>query len=142
VSDGENSVENSGPTRDADGKIRGGNPGNKGGKKGRSGRPPGVIRQACAKAFDKRIKYLMAVVDGETGDYLAHKDGQPVLDDQGRPVRCGAEVSDRLKAMDLLGKYGALQKIETETRDTTLEDLLREAAASDRQHAGTMGDTL
>lgn len=102
----ENSVENS--------NLRRGNPGNRGGKKGRSGRPPGVIRQACAKAFDKRIKYLMAVVDGETGPYLAHKDGQPMLDDQGRPIRCGADVADRLKAMDLLGKYGGLQKVEHE----------------------------
>lgn len=106
-----------------------------GGKKGRSGRPPGVIREACAKAFDKRVKYLADVVDGKTGPYLAHKDGQPMLDDQGRPIRCGADVADRLKAMDLLGKYGGLQKVETETRDGTLEDLLREAA-----EAGTDGD--
>ena len=91
-----------------------GNPGNSGGKKGRSGRPPSIIRQACAKAFDKRIKYLMAVVDGETGPYLQHKDGQIMLDDAGRPIRCGADVADRLKAMDLLGKYAGLQKIETE----------------------------
>lgn len=97
--------------------LKPGNPGNSGGKKGRSGRTPGVIRQACAKAFDQRIKYLKAVVDGETGDYLRHKDGQIMLDDMGRPQRCGAEVADRLKAMDLLGKYGGLQKVEHEHDD-------------------------
>jgi len=97
--------------------LKPGNPGNRGGKKGRSGRTPGVIRQACAKAFDQRIAFLMAVVDGETGPILKHKDGTPVLDDQGRPCREGAEMSDRLKAMDLLGKYGGLQKVEHEHDD-------------------------
>jgi hypothetical protein len=57
-------------------------------------------------AFDKRIKYLKAVVDGETGPYLRHKDGQIMLDDKGRPRRGGADVAERLKALDMLAKYG------------------------------------
>jgi hypothetical protein len=104
-----------------------GNPGNTGGKKGRSGRPPSVIRNACAKAFDRRIKYLMAVVDGNTGPYLKHKDGQVMLDDAGKPIRWGADVADRLKAMDLLGKYGGLQKVETEHVHKHYREAIEEA---------------
>lgn len=110
------------------GRLKTGNVGNRGG----SGRPPGVVREACRKAFADRVRYLKDVVDGKTGPVL-YKDGQPVLDEKGKPVRIGADDDTRLKAMDLLGKYGALQKIETETHDATLEDLMREAAAAEQE---------
>ena len=50
---------------------------------------------ACAKAFDRRIKYLRDVVDG----------------------KIDADVSDRLRAMDLLAKYG----LGTTTTPTDIE---------------------
>lgn len=108
-----------------------GNPGNSGGKKGRSGRPPSVIREACALAFDRRIKFLKDVIDGKTGE-LVQLNGVPVLVD-GKPVVIGADISERLKAMDLLGKYGGLQKTETET---TIKRPHREAVEQVRRELG------
>jgi hypothetical protein len=62
-----------------------GNPGNRGGKPGRSGRPPSVIREACRMKFDRRVSFLARVADGKVEN---------------------ATVSDRLRAMQLLGTYG------------------------------------
>jgi hypothetical protein len=85
-----------------------GNPGNSGGKKGRSGRPPGKIREACARAFSARVKILAQIAEGAILHYQEMPDGTK------RELKEPVEISDRLKAMDLLGKYGGLQKIETE----------------------------
>jgi hypothetical protein len=115
--------------------LKPGNPGNSGGKKGRSGRPPSVIRQACAMAFDRRVKYLRDVVDGKTGVYLRDANGALILDEKGKPQIEGAEVSERLKAMDLLGKYGGLQKVETEH----VHKHYREAIAEVRQGLRLVG---
>jgi hypothetical protein len=84
-----------------------GNPGNRGGKKGRSGRPSNVIREACAKAFDQRIKILKRIADGEAIQRVR------VGDNEAEMV-VSADVPDRIKAIDLLGKYAGLQKIEHE----------------------------
>lgn len=91
-------VENSGRNG---GKLRVGNPGNRGG-----GRPKDKVREACALAFEKRIPALASIADGKVE---------------------GASVGDRIKAIDTLGKYAGLQKIETENLNTTLDDLMREA---------------
>ena len=61
-------------------------------------------RRKVLKAFDQRIKFLKDVIDGKAGD-VAKVNGEPVLVD-GKPLILGADISDRLKAMDLLGKYG------------------------------------
>lgn len=106
-------------------------PGNRGSQKGRSGRPPSAIRDLCARSFGERVEFLRAVIDGETGLFLTDKDGRAILDGENKPVRLGADMADRLKAMDLLGKYGGLQKVETESHGSTLEQLLREAENSD-----------
>lgn len=83
---------------------------NGGTNKGGPGRPKDKVREACALAFEQRIPVLKQIADAKVKD---------------------ASVKDRLSAMDLLGKYGGLQKVETETHDTTLEDLMRDLAASD-----------
>jgi hypothetical protein len=85
-----------------------GNPGNSGGKKGRSGRPPGKIREACARAFSARVKILAQMASGAIIHLQKLPNGETV------EFKEKVEISDRLKAMDLLGKYGGLQKIETE----------------------------
>lgn len=59
-----------------------GNPGNKGGP----GRPKSEIRRACAEAFYDRIPMLAKIADAE---------------EEGATTK-----TDRLKAIDLLGKYG------------------------------------
>lgn len=62
-----------------------GNPGNSGGKKGRSGGGSVVIRLACRESFAKRRRTLERIADGKVE---------------------GATVADRVRAIDLLGKYG------------------------------------
>jgi hypothetical protein len=56
----------------------GGNP------KRNGGRPPSVIREKLRGSFDKRVKVLEQIADG----------------------KLAASVADRLKAIDLLAKYG------------------------------------
>jgi hypothetical protein len=84
--------------------LKRGNPGNKGG-----GRQKDRVRETCLLGFEERIHWLRKIADG----------------------KIAATVKERLTALDLLGKYGGLQKIETETHDGTLEDLMREAAAGE-----------
>jgi hypothetical protein len=67
----------------------GAHPGNTGGKKGRSGRLPSKVREACRLAFHQRLKVLKQIADNE------HED-----------------AADRIRAVDTLGKYGGIQKIE------------------------------
>ncbi len=81
------------------GAIRVGNPGNSGGKPGRSGRPTSLIRRKCALAFANRVKALAEIADGKTVQ-------RQRLDGVETQTEISAEVSDRLKAIDLLGKYG------------------------------------
>lgn len=98
---GKNSVRNTEQPGRNGGRLRRGNPGNKGG-----GRPTSEIRQRCADSFDKHIATAEAI--------LADKD---------------ASNGDKIRALDVLGKYAGLQKIEHDNRDATLEDLMREAAS-------------
>jgi hypothetical protein len=58
---------------------RGGTKGNKGGP----GRPPSAIRQKLRGTFEERIKVIAAIADDEN-----------------------ASTSDRLRALDLMAKYG------------------------------------
>lgn len=67
----------------------GAHPGNTGGKKGRSGRPPSKVRDACRLAFSQRLKVLKQIADNPDED-----------------------AADRIRAVDTLGKYGGIQKIE------------------------------
>lgn len=61
--------------------------------KGGTGRPSSVIQKRCQGSFKKRIPILEDIADGKVA---------------------GALVSDRMKAVDLLGKYAGLQKVEHE----------------------------
>ncbi len=63
--------------------LQGGNPGNRGGSGG--GRPPSVLRQRLRDSADDRMKVLEEVADGEDPN---------------------AKPSDRIKAVDILLKYG------------------------------------
>ncbi len=59
--------------------FHGGVPGHRGG----TGRPPSAIRERCRGGFDRRIRVL-----------------EEIADDPLMPTR------DRIRAIDLLGKYG------------------------------------
>ena len=87
MSDVENSVDNYIPGKNGGRLNRGGTKGNKGG----TGRPPAAIRQRCADGFDRHIATAEAI--------LASTD---------------ASNADKIRALDVLGKYAGLQKIEHE----------------------------
>ena len=61
----------------------GAHPRNTGGKRGRSGRPPSAMRELCRLRFEERITALTQIIDDAKS-----RDG------------------DKIRAMDLLGKYG------------------------------------
>lgn len=74
--------------RHGKGRLRtGGKPGNKGG----TGRPPSAVRAVLRQAFEDRIPLLAAIASGESSG-----------------------ISDQLKALDILAKYGLGNKIELE----------------------------
>ena len=62
----------------------GGTPGHKGG----TGRPPSKIREAARLAFSERIEVLTAIADDEE-----------------------AKAVDRIRAIDLLGKFGGVAEL-------------------------------
>ena len=68
------------------------------------GRPPQAIRQRCADSFDRHI--------GKA---------EQILCDQKSTAR------DKLAALDLLGKYGGLQKIEHEHSRKVYREAIEEA---------------
>lgn len=84
---------------------------NAGGTKGnKGGRPPTEIRQRCAETFDQFIPKAEAILRSKT-----------------------ASNADKLKALDLLGKYGGL--IHT-TNETTVKRPHREAVEKVRRELG------
>lgn len=91
----QNSDARRGPERDALGRLRGGNPGNSGGKRGRSGRLKTEVRALCQQAFEEAVPVLRAMALGKL-----------------------PEVSngDRIRAADVLARYGGMTYTETEAR--------------------------
>jgi hypothetical protein len=75
----------------------GGTKGNRGG-----GRPPEEVRQACRDGFFEHLPKALAVLKSRKSTNV-----------------------ERLKALDLLGKYGGLVKTEVERTGGTLEDYLK-----------------
>lgn len=69
----------------------GGTPGNRGG----TGRPPSAVRARCLGSFDERIHVAEEIASSPA-----------------------YEASDRLRALDLLGKYAGLQKVEHTGEDS------------------------
>lgn len=104
-----------------------GNPGNSGGKKGRSGRLPSAVREACLLAFDQRIKILKQIADGKAVQVVKMPNGEETQ------ALMSADVSERLKALDLLGKYGGLTHT---TNETTVKRPHREAVEKVRRGLG------
>lgn len=67
-----------------------------------------MIRDRCRVAFAKRLGFLERLADGKIKQEVATKMG---------PMEIAASPADRVRAMDMLGKYGALQVITVETPD-------------------------
>ena len=83
----------------------GGVPGNAGGP----GRPPSAIRLTCRESFAARVKILEDIADGEPIVKIMGPDGRTELG------KISASPSDRIKAIDTLGKYGGIEKLTVET---------------------------
>lgn len=82
------------------GQLRRGNPGNKGGRS-----YPSRIRRELTQAFGERIDFIADVVDGKAGSMVvSYTCGGCGMD--GRLEVAGAKVADRLRAWELLGKFG------------------------------------
>lgn len=92
------------------GALQVGNAGNAGGP----GRPASLIRERCRGSFEARIGILEQIADGEP----IVKTAIPSVDGKGKLTLLEATVSaspnDRLKAIDLLGKYGGIEKVSIE----------------------------
>jgi hypothetical protein len=73
------------------------------GHKGGPGRPPAEVQAACRDTFYRHMGKAEAILKSKKATNL-----------------------EKLRALDLLGKYGALIKTETERTDTALEQFLRE----------------
>ena len=96
------------PGRNGGRLLPGGQPGNRGGP----GRTPSQVQAASRLAFDQRIRRLKKIADGTLGVPLV-VNGEPVLMPDGKTVAVlGPDVDQQLKAIDMLGKYGALQRVE------------------------------
>jgi hypothetical protein len=65
------------------------------GKPGRSGRPKSEVRDACRAGFDEAIPVLLAIARGELPE---------------------VSNTDRIRAADVLGKYGGMIFTETEAK--------------------------
>jgi hypothetical protein len=77
----------------------------RGGTNAGAGRPKDIVRSACALAFDQRLPLLKKIADAKIE---------------------GATIAERLKALDMLAKYGGLLITESEVthkRGITPEDV-------------------
>jgi len=85
--------------------LTAGNPGNKG-NKGGLGAPPSAIREYCRGSFAQRVPILEAIADGEVMERMLLEGTDKELE-----VMKSAKVVDRIKAIDVLAKYGGVDKI-------------------------------
>lgn len=82
----------------------GGTPGNVGGL----GVPPSLIRELARKDFYERMHVLRDIADGLLDQEVPTKQGI---------VMVKASLKDRLKAMELLGRYGGIELLTIESKD-------------------------
>ena len=103
----ENSDDNSDPgmvipTHGNGALLKGGLPGNRGGP----GAVPSAIREYCRGSFAQRVPILEAIADGEVMERMLLEGTDKELE-----VMKSAKVVDRIKAIDVLAKYGGVDKI-------------------------------
>ena len=82
--------------------LPGGKPGNKGG----IGRPPSAIREHLRGSFAERVKVLESIADGEPIVRVRLPDGSE------SESRISASPADRIRAIDMLAKYGLGTQVE------------------------------
>ena len=75
-------------------------PGAGGGRQPGAGRPPSILRDQLRGSFADRVAILEKVADGQVVAKMRGADGKETT------IEVSADVSDRLKAIDMLAKYG------------------------------------
>ena len=83
---------------------KGGMPGNKGNPQS-SGIVPSAIRQHCRGSFAERVSILEDIADGNPMPMTK------VVGDEVIELEISATIKDRTQAIDLLGKYGGVDKL-------------------------------
>ncbi|MBA3344988.1 MAG: hypothetical protein H0T44_06750 [Gemmatimonadales bacterium] len=83
----------------------GAHPQNTGGKPGRSGPLPSKVREACRRAFAARVPLLKKIADG---------------------TLVGASTADRIRALDVLARYG----LDSRTQGVDVADVCARLAAT------------
>ena len=81
--------------------LSGGVPGHKGG----GGRPPSAIREHCRGSFAERVAILEMIADGEPLP-MTKRVGDDITQ-----IEVSAAIRERTQAIDLLGKYGGVDKL-------------------------------
>ena len=81
--------------------LRGGVVGHKGGR----GQQPHAIREHCRGSFAQRVAILEAIADGEPLP-MTKIDG-----DETTTIQVSAAIRERTQAIDMLGKYGGVDKL-------------------------------
>lgn len=98
------------------GTLNSGNPGNRGG----SGTVPSILRDQLRGSFAQRIGTLEKIADGEVVAKVKVENSETEM-------LVSADVSDRLKAIDMLGKYGlgTVKEISVEAVREKVRETLR-----------------
>jgi len=99
---------------------------NGGTNEGGFGAPPSVIRERCRDSFYKRVPLLERIADGEEKTKVLVTTGRGE-DQRHDLIDMPPELKDRIKALDLLGKYAGLEKITIEN-ETPLPPMTHEQA--------------
>jgi hypothetical protein len=89
-----------------------GNPGNSGGKKGRSGRRPSWVQAQSRDAYADTVKHLRCVA---VNGYELFKQKGP--DGKVIEMRRPATLDQRIKAAQVLGTFGGLNRLEVTGED-------------------------
>lgn len=109
---------------------------NGGTNKGGTGRPPSIIREQLRGSFADRVAVLEKIADGEAVAKMKAPDGKET------EIQVSADIGDRLKAIDMLAKYGlgTVKEISVENvRDRVKQtlDVIRKHVSPEQMQAMT-----
>ena len=93
------------------------------GNAGGPGAMPSAIREYCRGAFAKRVPVLEAIADGQPLKFVKIQDGTRV------EAEITASVKERVQAIDILAKYGGVDKLAITVEEQPEQVITPERAA-------------
>lgn len=91
---------------------------------GGPGRPPSAIREYCRGSFAQRVPILEQIADGKPMPRTIKKgDGESVT------IDITPDLRDRVQAIDMLGKYGGVDKLALTVEEQPEQQITPERAA-------------